>query len=125
MLTSSENSTLQQRLLHVPDSRLLAPSAQARIIAEKIIRLPKTTILENLDETYEHFFWQGEKYRIYWAYNAIPTQEEWDRKSEDFLIAITLRHFLCEQQYKTAIFDFDLPSTRIYGSNYRRGVDKE
>jgi len=125
MFINDAPSTMQQRLLHVPDSRLLAPSASGRITSERIIRLPKHTILENLDETHQFFFWEDLQYRVHWAYNAIPTQVEWDKKTDDFLIAITLRCFLLEQQFFTAIFDFDLPSTRIYASNYRRGVDKE
>lgn len=70
--------------------------------------LRKSEVLTMLDESMEHFIHEGRMYRIVWAYNNVPTEQEWNKKSDSWLVTIELRSSAAIPEVQVAIFNFEL-----------------
>jgi hypothetical protein len=66
----------------------------------------KQEILAALDEDMTTYQYRGRDYQIVWAFNNIPTKEEWDRKNGGFLITVDLRFSPAIKEMAVAIFSF-------------------
>lgn len=74
------------------------------------IVFPKHTLLACMNEELTHIYMPGfagtRSYKIVWAFNNIPTEQEWDKKSDDYLISVEFRTFVHCQHEPVAILSF-------------------
>lgn len=104
----SKKTMLAYRVKYWPHSEL-SPVAKSKIISNKVKYLPKWQILENCNAERTHMFVAGRLYAIAWAWNNIPTELEWDKKSDSYLIRVELR---CSPFVGyVALLSFELPSS--------------
>ena len=83
----------------------LSDKAKELIILRKQSYFRKSRILEFIDESLEYFNYRSTDYQIVWQYNNIPTQEEWEKKSDNYLIHVDFR-FSPALAKPVAIFSF-------------------
>lgn len=86
--------------------------------ANKVLYVTKAAILSRCDETLQHIYIEGTNYKILWIYNNIPTEEEWSKKSDDFLIRIELRNSPVIKERTVALLDFELHRPMPYDLMY-------
>lgn len=55
----------------------------------------------------------GRLYRVVWAYNNMPTEQEWGSRSDDALILCEFRTSPAIPEYAVCILSFELPSSRL------------
>ena len=65
----------------------------------------KRDIVAGLDETMETFTLRATTYQIVWQYNNIPTQAEWEKKTDGYIIHVDFR-FSPALPKPVAIFSF-------------------
>lgn len=85
-------------------------AAKELIVLNKLVYLRKRTILANLDETKEHLFYNDQKFKIVWGYNNVPTEQEWNGKTDDWLIRCEFRWSGLFPDGPIVILSFSLPS---------------
>lgn len=74
--------------------------------------LPKAEVLASCNEELTKIMLNGRWYPIKWAWNNVPTELEWDKKSAGYLIRIELRGSPLIPDYFEALLSFELPSER-------------
>lgn len=67
----------------------------------------KKLVIACLDEDMTTYQYRGRAYNIVWAFNNVPTRDEWERKSDNFLITIDLRFSPAIKEMAVAIFSFN------------------
>lgn len=93
--------------------RELTSSAHGLIRSNRIVHLRKSQILESLDDIQAGVIYQGCRYVIVWAYNNIPTEEEWNKRSDNSLITCEFRVSPATRCGAVVILSFGLPSERF------------
>ena len=83
----------------------LSEKAKELIVLRKHSYFHKREILTKLNETLEVFTLRDTNYQIVWEYNNIPTQAEWEKKSDGYVIHIDFR-FSPALSKPVAIFSF-------------------
>ena len=83
----------------------LSDKAKELIILRKQSYFRKYDVVNRINETLETFTLRETTYQIVWQYNNIPTQEEWEKKSDSYLIHIDCR-FSPALAKPVAIFSF-------------------
>jgi hypothetical protein len=101
---------LAYRVKHWPLSEL-SPVAKSKLVSNKLVYLPKQMILDNCNEERTHMFFKNRRYAIAWAWNNIPTELEWDKKSDSCLIRIEFRVSPLIKEGYLALLSFELPSS--------------
>ena len=66
----------------------------------------KSTFLERVNEDMTHYTFKGRNYQIVWAYNNVPTELEWERKSPMYLLSVDLRFSPAIKEMAVAILSF-------------------
>lgn len=90
------------------------PEAGKKLIAwRRAVFLTKDRIESLLDPEMLTISHKGYVYPIVWAYNNIPTEQEWKRKSDNFLIFADFRGSPVFKEGAVVILDFRLPSTKL------------
>lgn len=70
--------------------------------------MTKAQVEAGLDEDKLKLTHGGRTYKIVWAYNNIPTEQEWVRKSAGFLILVDFRVSPAIKEGAVVVFDFGL-----------------
>lgn len=83
----------------------LSDKAKELIVLRKHNYYRKSEIICRLNETLETFTLRDTEYQIVWQYNNIPTELEWERKSNSYIIHIDFR-FSPALNKPVAIFSF-------------------
>lgn len=105
-----QKTMLAYRVKHWPLSEL-SQAARERIISNRVIYLPKRQILESCNDPLTELRWKAYDYTIAWAWNNIPTEQEWDKKSDSYLIRVELRWSPLIAGGNVALLSFELPSS--------------
>lgn len=105
-----QKTMLAYRVKHWPLSEL-SPVAKSKLVSNKLVYLPKHVILDNCNEDRTHMFFKNRRYAIAWAWNNIPTELEWDKKSDSCLIRVELRVSPLIKEGYLALLSFELPSS--------------
>lgn len=74
----------------------------------KTVYLRKRQILAACMPGFEVLTYKERNYKIIWAYNNIPTEQEWERKTDEFLIRVELRCSPAIDDFAVAILNFEL-----------------
>ena len=69
----------------------LSAAAKDLIVWSKNIYIRKSDILSACDETLEHITKFNRQFKIVWAYNNVPTEQEWNGKSDGYPIKAEFR----------------------------------
>lgn len=73
------------------------PFAKLSDVAKELIKwrhhtyIKKSVLLEQCNDTLEIMYYKGRPYKIVWAYGSVPTEKEWNKLSDDFLIKCEFR----------------------------------
>lgn len=102
---------LAYRVKHWPWQEL-SLAGRERTVANRLVYLPKQRLLELCNETLTRVTIDNYDWHINWAWNNIPTEEEWNKKSDKYLIRIELRISPLIPNARAAILSFGLPSER-------------
>lgn len=103
-----QQTQLAYKVKYFPQSQL-TPGALDLICWKKTIYLPKHAIIAACTDDLNFLTIKGRVYKIVWAYNCIPTEQEWNGKTDKFLIRIELRCSPAIAEYAVAILNFELP----------------
>lgn len=91
----------------------LSPAAKELIKYQKKIYLRKSALLDACNDELNILTYGLRKWHIVWAYNNMPTQQEWDRAGDNRLISIEFRASPAIADYAVAILSWELPSERL------------
>lgn len=83
----------------------LSDKAKELITLRKHSYFRKQHVVNLLNESLDTFTLRETSYQIVWQYNNIPTQEEWEKKSDSYLIHVDFR-FSPALAKPVAIFSF-------------------
>ena len=86
----------------------LSESAKDLIVWSKLVYMRKKDIEDSLNEDKTKIIYRSKEYVILWAYNNIPTQKEWEGKSESFNIRCEFRASPAIPEYAVCIMNFEL-----------------
>lgn len=98
-----EQTQLAYKLRYFP-GHMLGDAATKLISAMFVRTLRKELVCALLNEEQTHVFFQGKKYRVVWAFNNVPTEIEWTRKSPDYQLRLEFRTFLHHDKENICIF---------------------
>jgi hypothetical protein len=107
-----QQTQLAYRIKYWP-AHELSPVARDLLASNKSCFLRKHMIESVCDETKETLIWRGNSWRIVWAYNNPPTEEEWSKKGENFLIQCEFRQSPTIPEFRVVILNFGLPSDML------------
>lgn len=82
--------------------------AKELICWKKMIYMRKREILAACSPSLETITIKERPYKIVWAYNNIPTEQEWNGKTDEFLIRVELRCSPAIEEFAVAILNFEL-----------------
>ena len=105
-----QKTMLAYRVKHWPYSEL-SSAAKNKIISHRMKYIPKRDILAACNEERTHMFVGNRRYAIAWAWNNVPTEQEWDKKSDSYLIRVELRCSPLIKEAYVALLSFELPSS--------------
>jgi hypothetical protein len=105
-----KKTMLAYRVKYWPNSEL-SQVAKSHIVRNKATYLRKSTIIELCNEDRTHLSFGGISYQIAWAWNNIPTEREWDKKSDSYLIRVERRISPLIEGGYLALLSFELPSS--------------
>jgi hypothetical protein len=105
-----QRTMLAYRVKHWPWGEL-SPAAKSKLVSNKLVYLPKHMILDACNEERTHMFFKDRRYALAWAWNNIPTELEWDKKSDNYLIRVELRVSPLIKEGYLALLSFELPSS--------------
>ncbi len=94
---------LAYKLKYFP-SAFLSAAAKRLIYKTEKLSFPKGILAKYLDPVDPYFLASGKDYKIVWAFNNIPTEQEWNKLSEDQDITIELRKSPAIPEKYVAIF---------------------
>lgn len=88
------------------------PATGKELVAfHKELYMPKQRIISLLNEDSTTLHIDKTSWTIVWAYCCIPTEQEWERKSNSYLVSVDLRVSPAIPEGKVAILNFELPSS--------------
>lgn len=90
----------------------LTDAGKRLIVWKRRFKMHKARILEACNEDKTKIWITGKEYHIVWAYNNVPTEVEWDKKSPEFIIDVEIRVSPAIPEGAVAILDFQLPSAQ-------------
>jgi hypothetical protein len=91
----------------------LSPAAKELIKHQKKVYMRKQALLDACNDELNILNHGLRKWHIVWAYNNMPTQQEWDRCGADRFISVELRTSPAIADYSVAILSWELPSERL------------
>ena len=77
--------------------------------------IKKIDIELHCNETKEAMYYKGRLYRIVWAYNSIPTEAEWNKRSDQELIRCEFRYSPAIPEGKIILLSFWQPA-KVHGA---------
>lgn len=100
--------------LHVP------PAGRKLTSWERRTKLTKAIILANVNEAQDTLFYAGSDWHIVWAYNCAPTETEWNKKSNSYMLDVELRVSPAIPEFRVAVLSFGLASDKSKLSSAER-----
>ena len=91
----------------------LSRAGKDLVVWRKFRYQKKLRLLDAVNEDKTLYYYQGSEFTIVWAFNNVPTEIEWDGKTDDYLIAVDLRISPAVPEGKIALLSFELPSSRL------------
>lgn len=91
----------------------LSDTGKDLVTWRKKLYMQKGTLLDQCEEGLTILNSQGRQWHICWAYNNMPTQDEWERNDNKRLISVELRASPAIADYAVAILSWELPSERL------------
>jgi hypothetical protein len=94
---------------------LLYTPPQAANQANRPLVMTKGMILSKLvdDADTRFLVHQGVVYKIHWLFNCVPTETEWDRKSNDYMLRVEFRFLKFPRTLPIVLLSFDNVRTHI------------
>lgn len=92
----------------------LSPAARDLIRFNTPRYIPKKDVLDMCNEEMTKLRVHNRWYPIKWAWNNIPTEFEWNKKSDSYLIRVELRASPMIDGYFQALLSFELLSERDF-----------
>ena len=86
----------------------LSDTAKDLICWHKMVYMRKREILAACMPGFEVLTYKNKDFKIVWAYNNIPTELEWNGKTDEFLIRVELRCSPAIDDFAVAILNFEL-----------------
>lgn len=102
-----QQTQLAYRVKFFPYNQL-SDAAKELIVWGKTVYMRKSNIEDRLDETKTKLTYDCKDYVIVWAYNNIPTEIEWEGKTDNFNIRVELRASPAIPEFAVAILNFEL-----------------
>ena len=90
----------------------LTESAKDLIVWSKLVYMRKGEIEDRLNEDKTRITYKSKDYVILWAYNNIPTQMEWEGKSESFNIRCEFRASPAIPEFAVCVMNFELAASQ-------------
>lgn len=106
-LPDRKQTQLAYRIKYWPISELNEGTKEF-ICWRKTVYLRKRQILAACMPDFETLVYKERSYKIVWAYNNIPTEQEWNGKTDEFLIRVELRCSPAIEEFAVAILNFEL-----------------
>ena len=91
----------------------LSDAARKLISYKKTCYLSKDMIESNCDEAKTTLFWKERSYKIVWAFNNPPTEQEWRNKTDRFHIRAEFRSSPAIPEFAVVILNFELISDKL------------
>ena len=91
----------------------LSDAAKELLCSSRKVYMSKAMIEEHCSEDKTRVAYKGRDYYIVWAYNNMPTEQEWNKVANKRLIAVELRSSPAIDKFSVAILSFELPSERL------------
>lgn len=106
------NRALTQLAYRIKFFPMLQLSAAAKdlIRSNRSFLLRKQEIFQRCNEDLNKLNYNGKEYSIVWVYNSMPTEQEWNGKTNSYLISVELRESAVIPERRVAILSFNLPS---------------
>lgn len=109
---------LAYRIRYWPYNQL-SKAARDLIRSFKLFYLRKDQLLARCNAERNRLTFNGVDYQIVWEYNNMPTEKEWNGKTDSFLVHVELRGSPVIEGYYAALLSFKLPSSTL--SAHSRG----
>ena len=93
--------------------RALTPAAKELIPYHQFKVMTKRMVLAACSEDLTDLLLHKRVYKIVWAYNNQPTQQEWEESEERRQVNVELRCSAAIDSFAVAILSFGLPSERL------------
>ncbi len=107
-----QQTQLAYRVKYWPYKELSA-AAKELVAYHKFVVLTKELILARCSDDLCDFTYNMRPYKILWAYNNQPTQQEWEASDGKRQINVELRCSAAIDSFAVAILSFGLPSERL------------
>ena len=102
-----KQTQLAYRIKYWPKAEL-SDNAKELVCWSKTVYMRKRQILAACSCELEMLEYKGRNFKIVWAYNNIPTELEWNGKTDEFLIRVELRCSPAIDDFAVAILNFEL-----------------
>lgn len=91
----------------------LSSAGRALLLSQRKRYLHKHQITDRTNEDQTILYANDRAYKIVWAYNNVPTEEEWNKRGPESLIACEFRSSPAIKEFAVVILSFELPSIRM------------
>jgi hypothetical protein len=93
--------------------QVLPAAAKELIVWRRGLILTKSMIVAGLSDDLTTFTFKQRPYKVVWAYNNTPTEDEWNKKSDNFHMHVDLRCSPAIPEFAVAVLDFQLADTAV------------
>jgi DNA modification methylase len=104
--TDRQHTQLAYRIKYFPYSQL-SPKARELIVWKRNTLIRKGDIIDNCNETQEVLFHKGSLYKICWLHNTVPTEHEWNKKLDSYLVRCEFRRSPAIPELAIVLLSFD------------------
>jgi len=112
LVPDRQQTQLAYRVKYWP-FRELSPAAKELIAYRKFSFMSKQMVVDRCSEDLTDFIVKGRSYKIVWAYNNQPTQQEWEATHDKRQINVELRCSAAIDSFAVAILSYGIPSERL------------
>lgn len=102
-----KQTQLAYRIKYWPRAEL-SDTAKDLICWHKMVYMRKREIIAACMPGFETLTYKNKDFKIVWAYNNIPTELEWNGKTDEFLIRVELRCSPAIDDFAVAVLNFEL-----------------
>jgi len=87
---------------------LVPPAGKALVSWRRFRMTSKLQLLAMLSEDKTKLLHNNREYLIVWSFNNVPTETEWNKKSDNFLISLDFRFSPAIKELAVVVLDFGL-----------------
>lgn len=110
--TTRQDTQFAYRIKYFPWAEL-SFAAKELIVWRQAFFLKKAQVQAKLSDDMTQLYHSGHVWQIVWAYNSIPTQQEWEGKSDTFHIHLDFRCSPAVSDFRYVVLDFRLASSHL------------